>query len=144
MNNLSKLSHRLLLLQTTFLVCTIRIFLWLIPFRIIISQINRIAKKPANRSHIDHRHLRFIAGKVYKASRYVPRATCLTQAITAVVLLKQYSYPAELCIGVGRNTTGIFEAHAWTESDGNVVIGGSKYDLYTRYSPMPQIKNYQT
>jgi Transglutaminase-like superfamily len=142
MNSLRKFFHLLLLLQTIFLVCMIRIFLWLLPFHFVISQINRMAMKPAKRNHIDHRRLRFIAGNVSKVSRYVPRATCLTQAIAAMVLLKQYSYPAALCIGVARNTAGEFEAHAWIESNGNIVIGGSKIDLYTRYSLMPQLKNY--
>ena len=144
MNNLRKFYYRLLLLETIFLVCMIRISLWLLPFHIVISQINRMTMKPAKRNHIDHRRLSFIAGNVAKVSRHVPKATCLTQAIAAMVLLKQYSYPATFHIGVTRDTAGQFEAHAWIESDGYVVIGGSKIDLYRRYSLMPQLKKYQT
>jgi hypothetical protein len=78
-----------------------------------------------------------IASKVARVSQFVPKATCLTQAIAALILLNLKNYPATLRIGVARNNEGRFEAHAWVESDGNVVIGGSKTSLYEKYSLLP-------
>ncbi len=81
-----------------------------------------------------HVYIKNIAVNVASASRYVPRATCLTQALAAFVLLKSSTFPATFRIGVARNEFGNFEAHAWTESDGIVVIGGSKSELYQKYA----------
>ena len=94
--------------------------------------------KPAKPNNFDRRRLISIAGNVALASRYVPRATCLTQALATLILLDLYRYPVTLRIGVARNNVGEFEAHAWIESDGSVVIGGSKTDLYKRYSLLPR------
>ena len=65
------------------------------------------------------------------ASRYVPRATCLTQALTMQVLLERAGYDARLRIGVARGDEGQFQAHAWVESQDGIVIGGSDLGRYT-------------
>jgi hypothetical protein len=57
------------------------------------------------------------------ASRYVPAATCLTQALAGQVLLNQHCAPTVLRIGVMKDQRGEFQAHAWIESQGRVVIG---------------------
>jgi hypothetical protein len=57
------------------------------------------------------------------ATRYVPVATCLTQALVGQVLLKQHCAPALLRIGVMKNQRGALQAHACVESQGQVVIG---------------------
>jgi transglutaminase superfamily protein len=64
-------------------------------------------------------------------SRVVPRGSnCLVRALAAGIVLKRYGYPSELKIGVTRPVSGRFEAHAWLESGGNVVIGGAQLDQY--------------
>lgn len=70
-------------------------------------------------------------------SRYVPRATCLTQALTAQILLKRYGHPAELKIGVARGKAGELQAHAWVTSDGVVIIGGDEAELTQQYATFP-------
>ena len=64
---------------------------------------------------------------VRSASVYVPHATCLTQALAAQVLLERCGYPTRLVIGVAPDHNGeaAFQAHAWLESEGVVVIGDS-------------------
>ena len=64
------------------------------------------------------------------ASVYVPHPTCLTQALAAQVLLERFGYPTRLLIGVAPDDKGRtpFQAHAWLESKGVVVIGGSTVD----------------
>jgi hypothetical protein len=39
------------------------------------------------------------------------------------ILLQQQGYPASLQIGVAKGRDGQLEAHAWVESQGQVVIG---------------------
>ena len=57
-------------------------------------------------------------------SDYVPRATCLTQAITAQILLYRHNHPSKLKIGVLKNDD--FEAHAWLEINDKIVLGESE------------------
>jgi len=61
------------------------------------------------------------------ASVYVPNPTCLTQALAAQTLLERWGYPTRLLIGVAPDEKGkaAFQAHAWLESRGEVVIGES-------------------
>lgn len=61
-------------------------------------------------------------------SNCVPRATCLTQALAGQALLTHCGYPAIVHVGVTRaeGAGNAFQAHAWLESDGKVVIGESE------------------
>jgi hypothetical protein len=57
------------------------------------------------------------------AARHVPGASCLTQAIALHLLLERRRIGSHLVVGVAR-TNGRFRAHAWVDSDGEVLIGG--------------------
>ena len=71
---------------------------------------------------------------VQVASCYVPRATCLTQALAAQALLGFGGIPAAVRIGVAKETED-FEAHAWLESGGKILMGGAEAaQRYTRSS----------
>ena len=65
------------------------------------------------------------------ASRYVPRATCLAQALAIQLVLKQSGRPASLHIGVNGAEGKYLDAHAWVESQGRVLFGGSNLGSYT-------------
>ena len=124
-------------IRTIGLIWAVRITLWFLPFHVVCRQIHRLAKRPAKLNNIEERHLLLIANRVTRVSQYVPKATCLTQAIATLILLKLKNYPGTLRIGVARNNEERFEAHAWIESEGIVVIGGSKTSLYEKYSLLP-------
>ena len=49
-----------------------------------------------------------------------------------------FRLPACLRIGVVKGAGGQFQAHAWVESDGVVVIGGSEPEP-ERYTPLPAL-----
>lgn len=68
------------------------------------------------------------------AARYVPRATCLTQALALQAMLGRAGTPSELRIGVARGKETEVDAHAWLECEGRVVIGDGQLE---RYVPMP-------
>jgi hypothetical protein len=73
------------------------------------------------------------------AERVIPDATCLPQAVTAESLLVRAGYPVALRIGVTKREDGRFEAHAWAESGGRIVIGDLPWGLgeFAHMPPLP-------
>lgn len=73
------------------------------------------------------------------AERVIPDATCLPQAVTAEALLARAGHPVLLRIGVMKRPDGRFEAHAWAESRGRIVIGDLPWGLgeYSHLPPLP-------
>jgi hypothetical protein len=75
-----------------------------------------------------------IVWAVSAASKVIPRATCLTQALAAQTLLGRRGTMTQLRLGV-RRESGQFRAHAWLEWNGKVVIGDD--GQLSRYSTLP-------
>lgn len=117
-------AQRAFLMRTLGLVGLVRLGLWVLPFRVMRAATEnasapRVSSDSKNVETVDE-----VAWAVVAASRYVPFASCLTQALASQVLLRRRGYPALLHIGVARTEQGRVEAHAWIESDGRVVVGG--------------------
>jgi hypothetical protein len=74
---------------------------------------------------LEHR----LVWSIRRASRLVPRATCLTQALALQVLLGRRGYASEIRVGVRRDEEGQFAAHAWLVGADRVLIGGDAHDL---------------
>ena len=76
---------------------------------------------------------------IKQAERVIPDATCLPQAVTAEALLTRAGYPVLLRIGVTKRENGRFEAHAWAESNGRIVIGDLPWGLgdFSHLPPLP-------
>ena len=81
-----------------------------------------------------------IARAVRAASRMVPGATCLTQALAGQILLSRAGYDSELRIGVCRHAEHGFEAHAWLEHRGEILLG-ELGDL-SRFTPMAPLQGH--
>jgi len=77
-----------------------------------------------------------LARDIRVVSSYVPRATCLTQALAGQVLLQHFGHCAVVHVGVTKDE-GLIQAHAWLESDGKVVIGESE----VAYVPLTRAGN---
>jgi len=109
-----------------------RLALWLLPWQ----RMGTFADRPTAAGT-----LRFSVGQlewaVRAASRMVPRATCLTQALTLNHLLRSDGYPGVVQIGVDNND-GRFAAHAWVECDG-IPLLSSAGDIrrYSRFLTWP-------
>jgi len=58
---------------------------------------------------------------VLAASRFIPRATCLTQALALHRLLSSYGYQSNVQFGV-RRADGRFAAHAWVEHEARLLL----------------------
>jgi Transglutaminase-like superfamily len=115
-----------LLLEAAATVVAIRVALWLLPYdklRAYLSRRLSISPRPQSTAII----VRFIS----TVSRFVPRATCLTQALAAELLLRRHGHDASLQIGVAKSASNDLLAHAWVESGGVIVIGGDEIDGLT-------------
>src|SRR5262249_38228377 len=121
--------------QAGLLVVAVRIGLWLLPFSVMLRLMNRFGDAPAT-GKADARAVRKAASAVAATSRYVPYATCLTQAMATRVLLGRLGPHSPLRIGVVRSARGRLEAHAWVESGGTIIVGAVS-DL-ARFSALSQ------
>jgi hypothetical protein len=120
-----------LVVAATLLVIAVRAGLWLLPYPVV----RRLA---ARLGHPMRRHrlpAARIAWAVAAVGRRVPGGrNCLAQALVALVLLGRHSHQAVIRLGVTHATGGRFEAHAWLEHDGLVLVGGQGV---ARYTPLP-------
>ena len=130
-------SDRRLLLHAVILHGMIRLGLWILPFGFLRRVHAVLAQTPRGEFRGSSNPDR-VVWAVGVASQYGGIAgTCLSQALTAHVLLTWNGHPADLCIGVARGTNGKFRAHAWVESQGRIVIGGRERWEYSPLRPLP-------
>jgi hypothetical protein len=149
--------HRRLLVPGAFLVVVMRVGLWVAPLaalQVLVSRWGRgrysapvgprredPAQQGAQPSQVlaqeqvlearQWREVRDMSWAVMRAARLVPQATCLTQALAMQVLLGRRGYSSRLCLGVAKRASAKFEAHAWIECAGRVVIGGESGENWT-------------
>lgn len=72
------------------------------------------------------------------ASRAVPHATCLAQALALQRLLARNGYASVVQVGAC-NVDGRFVAHAWVEHEGHSLLGTSEdVARYERFFSWPQ------
>lgn len=67
---------------------------------------------------------------IQKAAVLVPRSTCLVRALAGQALLGEFGRNSTLHLGVNKDRTGKFMAHAWLEHDGHIIIGGAEAGNY--------------
>jgi hypothetical protein len=119
-------SEQQLLLRAAFLAGSIRVGLWLLPFRIVQRFAFGAKAKRNTNLPVDQ-----VVWAVRAVSRCNPGATCLTQALTAQALLIQSGHQSHVEIGVTKSDDSRFEAHAWVIFGDRVLIGGPEVDRYT-------------
>jgi hypothetical protein len=121
-----------LLLKATLLLGIIRLGLWLLPFETLRRLLIGFSGTPARLRDTNQPSLGEVTWAVETAGRCLPGAvTCLTLALTAQVLLVRRGYGAVIHIGIAKEGGERFQAHAWVESEGKVVIGDYEIDRYT-------------
>jgi len=122
----------LLLLVCMCLLAGIRLSLWVLPFQTLRRMTHTAghlfaSTRPARNQPMDR-----IVWAITVASRYVPRASCLTQALAAQVLLQRHGVATDLRIGLARSEQGQLQGHAWLEHNNQVIIGNSDLQRFTR------------
>lgn len=144
-------AERRALITAAVLLIVVRTALLTLPLRTVLRWTERLGRrgsKPgsageseghrgvARRS--DPRLRRMIWAIEIMGNRLFPRNPCLTQALVTQVLLRRAGLPADLRLGVGRETDATPRAHAWVESEGVIVIGQSEaLKDYVTLPPLP-------
>ena len=124
-------SDRALLLRSLVPLAAMRFALWTMSFARVRWIARRLGGLGGGAARPERPSREKIAWAVETASRAVPRGqNCLVRALATGIVLNQFGYPNELKIGVAKPAAGGFAAHAWLESEGNVVIGDFELDRY--------------
>jgi hypothetical protein len=126
-------AERRLLVGTAGLLATVRVGLWVLPFRWVHGAVSVFGRRARSRDG-NAPPVERIVWAVGAASTLVPRATCLVRALAAQALLARRGYASELRLGVSGGLGRTFEAHAWIERNGRVLVGGP---VDARYVPFP-------
>lgn len=114
-------SDRQILLHTFVLLGFVRLGMRLLPFNTLRKLINKNSQPNPRLKPVS---LNKIVWAINASTRYTPGgAKCLARALTCQVLMTRYGYSPELRIGVVKGEAGNLEAHAWIETQGQVVIG---------------------
>jgi hypothetical protein len=108
--------NRRLLLESWVTLCGVRIALWVLPWRV-------VSRAPAVAGRVSARSVERSSAAIRAVSRYVPSATCLTQALALRRLLARHGCVSVLNLGVRNPPGGRLQAHAWVEADGRVILG---------------------
>lgn len=128
---------RVLLLKAALLLATIRLGLKFLPFQTLRRLLGKIPTSSRMQPKTEDGRDRIIWA-IETASRYLPgQSRCLPRALTAQTLLSYQGYDAQLRIGVAKDAHGHLEAHAWVESQGNVVLG--RLSNWERFTPLPHL-----
>lgn len=126
-------ADRALLIRTIGLLAVARVALWVLPFR---SARRLVTRRPGGR--LRPVTLEQVRWAVDVGQRIIPDATCLPQALAAESLLTRGGHPLALRVGVRKSPDGRFDAHAWVESGGYVIVGRLPGGL-GEFAPMPPL-----
>src|SRR5829696_4408461 len=118
-----KRTEKSLVLRSFLLVLFIRLLLWLVPAKLLQGLFISNPAETGENSGNDWSEITRIVRSVRSVSRFVPRATCLTQALAASLLIRRSGQRSELKIGVAKNEQSQLIAHAWLETDGRIILG---------------------
>jgi hypothetical protein len=113
-------------------VVAVRTALWIIPSPRLLRWVQRrvdAAPAPATSDPLVTR----IGWAVRAASRRVPGASCLTQALAVQLLLARRGMSSELKLGVAIDDEEGFQAHAWVLVEGRALVGGTGVERYTEF-----------
>jgi hypothetical protein len=120
------------------LVVTVRVALWVLSSRTILRLVSRLERwSGGNVTARTRIGPSTIIWAVESVSRRIPRATCLTQAIAAKLLLRWSGLDAQLCLGVASSGDGSLRAHAWLEREGRPLLGGAGTKSLVRLPELP-------
>ena len=123
--------EKVLIIRASALLLYFRAGLFLAPTRLAKKWIQNGESQESAYHGVREPNIGDIVRAVRLCKRFVPYATCLTQALAARRLLSRYGYDAVLKIGVAKSESKL-EAHAWIEVDGKVVLGRQAF--HSRYA----------
>lgn len=100
------------------------------------THIRRLMIRTKSSSAENEARAYIIAHAVRRAAGYVPKATCMTQALSAQAILSWFGVPTDLVLGaaraVGKGTVPTdadgTDFHAWLTWKGKVILGGEELE----------------
>ena len=114
----------LLLLQSSVFLPAVRCGVKLLPFKTVMALFAGEPSLDGKRVRSDRIRPDRLAYLVEVAScHHFLKPTCLEKALLLIRILRQRGLEADLRIGTAK-TDGRFEAHAWVEHRGQVLLGG--------------------
>ena len=129
-------SDRQLLVEAAVAVPMVRIGLTLLPFRIAHRGITAATRWLRRAAPTIPRDPERVAWAVRTVAARVPRASCLTQALAANLLLVRHGYSPTLRVGVAKNDDGTLRAHAWLECGGASILGEPAPGTFVPFPPI--------
>jgi hypothetical protein len=140
--NLDTLRHlprrdRRLVLGTLGLLWRVQLSLWLSP-ALALEAYHRIKM---NRASSQRAPVYQLLWAIQTASRLVPNATSLTEALAAKVLLARYGYDSRLHVGVVKQADQL-QAHAWLSQGGDILLGD--VENLSLYRPLSTVKGQKS
>ena len=122
-------AERRLVVAAVLVLASVRLGLTLLPFTALDRLLRWLGRPRPGRAVTSER----IAWAVGVTAAHVPRATCLSRALAARVLLGRRGIPAIVRIGVAREGHAGLASHAWVEHEGRVLLGDGHLDRYTPF-----------
>lgn len=114
-----------LLIKSLLFVWLIRLGLWILPYKLLTKWLNSLGSSAITNEINDWKLIKEVSHTVGSCAKYVPFASCLTQALTTQTLLRLNGQSSNLKFGVDKDKNEKLIAHAWIEVDGKIIIGGS-------------------
>lgn len=114
-----------LLTKSLLFVWFIRLGLWILPYRLLIKWLALLDSSKSVSRINDWKLIKEVSYSVRSCAKYVPFASCLTQALATQTLLRLKGQNSILKFGVDKDDNKKLIAHAWIEIDGKIIIGGS-------------------
>lgn len=120
----------LLLISAFFLSGLFRFAILFLPFKQIAIIMGTEGVETSSDSKDEHSYkIRVIRWAVVTASLYARwKSLCMVQALTAQLLLRAFSIPSTLYLGVAKKEQDQLIAHAWLRSGAEIVTGGEAMD----------------
>jgi Transglutaminase-like superfamily len=126
-----------LLISTFALLVLVRLGLFVLSFKTLQKLLSRINNTKPQCQEKHQISIDEITWAVEVSSLYTPGVKCLARALTCQVFMSRHGYASNLCIGVAKSEAGDLKAHAWLESQGQVVIGN-----VTDFSDFTQLASF--
>lgn len=102
-----------------------RIGLWTAPFPKVLAGVQSCALRWRSARGLSPEQA---VGAIRTSLRYSWRASCLTQALAGWIMLTRHGTESRVRIGVSSPAQHGFRAHAWLETNGQVILGDEEQE----------------
>lgn len=128
---------RRMVLRTLALLWRVQIGLWFSP-ALALEAYHRVV---VNRASARRAPVYQLLWSIQTASRFLPKATTLTEALAGKVLLARYGYDSKLHVGVIK-VGETLQGHAWLTQGGDVVLG--ELEDLNLFRPLSTVKGQRS